>query len=269
MQWISSWQYSSYKPRQTRTLQQLKGCLESAPKLKGWLKKNFNERTLHRNSNIIPSPTFQVEAIPQITQEKYKSPPSANTHQQCKTRTLTQDFMLQCMYGDPRLQAPIYTKTGSIETVPSAVPVQLCLCSSGWVDRWPTQVPPPHEACQVLGYVEKIFQNGGMAPWHNYGNHFFIKKDKIPQECKGNKMYAQIVCVNCNGKKDKYRTCVIMGSNPVNYPGHYRTLTSDLFMVKLLLNSIISMPHSKFMTLNLKDFYLITPWNAMSISVWR
>ncbi len=30
-------------------------------------------------------------------------------------------------------------------------------------------------------------------------------------------------------------------------------------MVKLLLNSIISMPKAKFMTLDLKDFYLMTP----------
>ncbi len=33
----------------------------------------------------------------------------------------------------------------------------------------------------------------------------------------------------------------------------------DLLTVKLLLNSIISTPNAKFMTLNLKDFYLMTP----------
>ena len=54
-----------------------------------------------------PTPTFQVEddddsaprpqAIPQITQDEDESPPAANTCQQRETRTLTQDFMLQCM----------------------------------------------------------------------------------------------------------------------------------------------------------------------------
>jgi hypothetical protein len=54
-----------------------------------------------------PSPTFQVDdrnniapaqqAILQITQDKYDSSPAANTQQQCKIWTLTQDFMLQCM----------------------------------------------------------------------------------------------------------------------------------------------------------------------------
>jgi hypothetical protein len=62
---------------------------------------------------------------------------------------------------------------------------------------------------------------------------FFIKKDKIPQEHKGNKMYAQIVCVYHDGKRDKYCSCITMGSNLVNYPGYCRTLTADLLTVKL------------------------------------
>jgi hypothetical protein len=54
-----------------------------------------------------PFPTFQLDdgndiapaqqAIPQITQDEYDSSPAANTRQQCKIRTLTQDIMLQCM----------------------------------------------------------------------------------------------------------------------------------------------------------------------------
>jgi hypothetical protein len=88
---------------------------------------------------------------------------------------------------------------------------------------------------------------------------FFIKKDEIPQERKGDETYAQIVCVYRNGKKDKYRKCISIGRNLVNYLGDCRTPTADLITVNLLLNSIISMPHSKFMTLNLKDFYHMTP----------
>ena len=37
------------------------------------------------------------------------------------------------------------------------------------------------------------------------------------------------------------------------------TPTADLLTVKLLLNSVISTPGAKFMTLDLKDFYLSTP----------
>jgi hypothetical protein len=49
-----------------------------------------------------------------------------------------------------------------------------------------------------------------------------------------------------------------MDNNLVNYPGDCGTPTADLITVKLLLNSIISTPQSKFMTLDLKDFYLMT-----------
>jgi hypothetical protein len=88
---------------------------------------------------------------------------------------------------------------------------------------------------------------------------FLIKKDEIPQECNGEKSYAQIVCVYCNGKKDMYCTGITMSGNLVNYPGECGTPTADLITVNQLLNSIIFMPHSKFMTLNLKYFYLMTP----------
>ncbi len=88
---------------------------------------------------------------------------------------------------------------------------------------------------------------------------FFVKKDKIPDDMKGNETYARIVCAYCNGKKDKYRTHITMGGNLVNYPGDCRTPTANLLTVKLLLNSIISTPNAKFMTLNLEDFYLMIP----------
>jgi hypothetical protein len=88
---------------------------------------------------------------------------------------------------------------------------------------------------------------------------FFVKKDEIPDDRKGNETYARIVCVYSNGKKDKYRTCITMGGNLVNYPRDCRTPTAKLLTVKLLLNSMISTPNAKFMTLDLKDFYLMTP----------
>ncbi len=88
---------------------------------------------------------------------------------------------------------------------------------------------------------------------------FFVKKDKIPNDRKGNEAYARIVCVYRNGKKDKYRTSITMGGNLVNYPGDCGTPTANLLTVKLLLNSIIYTPNAKFMTLDLKDFYLMTP----------
>jgi hypothetical protein len=89
---------------------------------------------------------------------------------------------------------------------------------------------------------------------------FFVWKENIPDYRKSNETYARIVCVYQGGKKDKYRTRITMGGNLVNLPGDCGTPTADLVLtVKLLLNSIISTPNAKSMTLDIKDFYLMTP----------
>jgi hypothetical protein len=88
---------------------------------------------------------------------------------------------------------------------------------------------------------------------------FFIQKEDIPCNRQSNKTYARIICTFCDGKKDKYRTLITMGGNLFNCPGDCETPTANLLMDKLLLNSVISRPNAKFMTLDLKDFYLMMP----------
>ena len=50
-----------------------------------------------------------------------------------------------------------------------------------------------------------------------------------------------------------------VGSNQVKYPGNCGTPLVDLITVKLLLNSVFSTPRGKFMTIDIKNFYLNTP----------
>jgi hypothetical protein len=59
--------------------------------------------------------------------------------------------------------------------------------------------------------------------------------------------------------KDPHRTRITMGGNLINYPDNCGTPTADIVTVKLLFNSIISMPNAKFMTINIMDFYLMMP----------
>jgi CO/xanthine dehydrogenase FAD-binding subunit len=76
----------------------------------------------------------------------------------------------------------------------------------------------------------------------------------IPQDCRGDETYGRIVCVY-----REYRTRITIGGNLINYPGDSGTPTADLPTVKLLFNSIISTPNAKFMSIDIKDFYLCTP----------
>ncbi len=98
-----------------------------------------------------------------------------------------------------------------------------------------------------------------MLTHYNHRNHIFIKKDDIPNNRTGDETYARIVCNFRESKKDKYRTRITMGGNLINFPDDCGMPTADLLTVKLLLNSIISTANDKFMTLNIKDFYLMTP----------
>ena len=51
----------------------------------------------------------------------------------------------------------------------------------------------------------------------------------------------------------------MVGGGSVNYPGGCRTPMTEFFTVKLLLNATISIPGARFMNLDIKYFYLITP----------
>ena len=88
---------------------------------------------------------------------------------------------------------------------------------------------------------------------------FFKRKDKIPHDRRKGITYGRVVCTYHSEKKDPYQTRLTMGGNLVNYPDNCGTPTSDLLTIKLLLNSVISTKNAKFMTIDIKDFYLMTP----------
>ncbi len=81
----------------------------------------------------------------------------------------------------------------------------------------------------------------------------------IPQNRHKDITYGQIVCDYRSEKKDPYCTRITMGRNLINYPDDCGTPTADLLTVKLMFNMVISMPNAKFMTININDFYLMTP----------
>jgi hypothetical protein len=87
----------------------------------------------------------------------------------------------------------------------------------------------------------------------------FKSKTEIPTERRKDITYGRIVCTYRSEKKDPYRTRITMGGNLINYPDDCGTPTADLITVKLMLNSVISTMNAKFMTIDLKDFYLMTP----------
>jgi hypothetical protein len=162
------------------------------------------------------------------------------------------------MHGNTRIQGPLHCTTGGFEKVSLQF---LCNLAYAVLDN---------ETGNLLKYRHLMKHPKYKDVWtKSFGTEirrlattteaiFFVKKDRIPDDREGNETYARIVCVYCDVNKNKYRTHITMGGNLVNYPGDCGTPTANLLTVKLLLNSIISTPNTKFMTLNLKDFYLMT-----------
>jgi hypothetical protein len=88
---------------------------------------------------------------------------------------------------------------------------------------------------------------------------FFIPKSEVPPERLRDITYARI-CANYRPEKaDPNRIRITLGGNLVHYPGDVGTRTADLLTVKLLLNSVISTPGARFMSLDISDFYLMAP----------
>ena len=50
-----------------------------------------------------------------------------------------------------------------------------------------------------------------------------------------------------------------MGGNLIDYPGDTSMETTNLLLAKLLMNSVISTPNAKFMSIDIKNFHLNTP----------
>jgi hypothetical protein len=50
-----------------------------------------------------------------------------------------------------------------------------------------------------------------------------------------------------------------MGGNKINYPGEIATPTAEMLAAKILFNSFVSTKGAKFMTMDVSNFYLMTP----------
>lgn len=82
----------------------------------------------------------------------------------------------------------------------------------------------------------------------------FIARDQVPH---GRTVtYARLVCELKPHKAETRRTRLTVGGNLLSYPFDKSTPTADLTTAKCIFNSVISTPDAKFMTIDIKDFYL-------------
>ena len=60
-------------------------------------------------------------------------------------------------------------------------------------------------------------------------------------------------------KAEPNRTWFTVGGDRFNYPGAVATPTAEMLVAKMLFNSVISTKEARFMTMDISNFYLMTP----------
>ena len=86
---------------------------------------------------------------------------------------------------------------------------------------------------------------------------FFIRHTEKPADRIAT--YLRIVAALKLNKAEMYRIRFTVGGDRIVYHGKVSTPTADLTTVKTHLNSVLSTPDAKYMTIDIKDFYLNTP----------
>ena len=110
--------------------------------------------------------------------------------------------------------------------------------------------------CEEIGRLAQGLGEGSSIP-KGTNTIFFMERDKVP---KGRSItYLRCVVADRPEKPQPRRVRWTVGGNLVDYDGDCSTKTADITTTKLLINSVLSTPNAKHMTLDLKDFYLGTP----------
>ena len=87
----------------------------------------------------------------------------------------------------------------------------------------------------------------------------FVWLSDIPKGRQRDITYGQFVCTVRPEKSETNRTRFVVGGDRINYPGEVGTPTAEMLVAKLLFNSVVFMRNSKFMTMDISNFYLMTP----------
>ena len=87
----------------------------------------------------------------------------------------------------------------------------------------------------------------------------FIFQHEVPTERLKDVTYGQFVCTVQPKKAEPNRTRFTVGGDRINYPGAVATPTAEMLVATMLFNSVISTKDARFMTMDISNFYLMTP----------
>ena len=83
--------------------------------------------------------------------------------------------------------------------------------------------------------------------------------ENIPLDRRKEIAFSKVVCTFRPDKFDPNRTRITIAGQNIKYPGDVGIKTASLNLVKLLLNSVLSRQGAKFVTFDIRNYYLQTP----------
>ena len=87
----------------------------------------------------------------------------------------------------------------------------------------------------------------------------FIRMQDVKKGRMKDVTYGQFLCLVWPEKAEPNRTRFVVGGDRINYPGEVGTSTAEILVAKILYNSVISTKNARFMTMDIANFYLMTP----------
>jgi hypothetical protein len=86
-----------------------------------------------------------------------------------------------------------------------------------------------------------------------------ILQHELPADQVKDITYRQFVCLAKPKKAEPNQMQFIVGGDRINYPGKVATPATEIWVAKMLFNSVISTKDAQFMTIDISNFYLMTP----------
>jgi hypothetical protein len=188
--------------------------------------------------------------------------PTHNTRSQTQVQTIMQEAIVACFvtYSDITNQHITACNASCRKFPMEMLNVVLNMTTGKLMEMRHLLVNPKHKDLWGKSYTKELERLAqGVSGVTDTDTIIFIQRDKVPLKQIKDKTYGR-VCVNyCPKKEDLNRTRLTVGGNCINYPGNCGTSTVDMVTVKLHLNSVISTKGACYCTIDLKDFYLMTP----------
>ena len=99
---------------------------------------------------------------------------------------------------------------------------------------------------------------------------YFIDYALIPKDRRSDITYGQILVEYLPHKTEPNRKRLTVGGNLINYPRDVSTPTADTTTAKIVINSTISTPKTKYLVGDVKNFYLgttMTQYEYLRLSI--